>query len=104
MAGAITGIGNIQPPDIIRPGDGSAGSVAGAAGGDFRSVLAGAIDRVEKVQANASQAVDRYLSGEGEELHSAAMAAQRAELSLDLFLQVRNKVVSAYQEVMRMQL
>jgi flagellar hook-basal body complex protein FliE len=86
---------------MIRPADGSA---AGAAGGDFRSVLAGAIDRVEKVQANASQAVDRYLSGDGEELHSAAVAVQRAELSLDLFLQVRNKVVSAYQEVMRMQL
>jgi flagellar hook-basal body complex protein FliE len=32
------------------------------------------------------------------------MAAQRAELSFDLFLQVRNKVVSAYQEIMKMQM
>src|SRR5438067_16903 len=98
MAGAITGIGGIQPPEIIRP----AGSAS--ASGDFRSALAGAIDRVEKLQQNASQTVDRYLSGENEELHTAAVATQRAELALDLFLQTRNKVVSAYQEIMRMQL
>jgi len=101
MAGPITGIGNgiaaIQPAEMIP-----AGSGAGAA--DFKSVLSGAIDRVEQVQSNATQAVDRYLAGDNEELHTAAMAAQRAELSLDLFLQTRNKVVSAYQEIMRMQM
>jgi flagellar hook-basal body complex protein FliE len=96
MAGAITGIGGVKPVEIIRP----AGSPS--AGGEFRSVLAGAIDRVEKLQTNASQSVDRYLSGDGEELHTAALATQRAELALDLFLQTRNKVVSAYQEIMRM--
>ena len=101
MAGAITGIGGIggiQPPAIIQPAD------AASAGGDFRSILAGAVDRVEKLQSNATQAVDRYLAGDNEELHTAAVAAQRAELSLDLFLQTRNKVVSAYQEIMRMQM
>ena len=103
MAGALTGIlggvaGSIQPPAAIQP----AGS--GSAGGDFRSILAGAVDRVEKLQSSATQSVDRYLSGDNEELHTAAMAAQRAELSLDLFLQTRNKVISAYQEIMRMQM
>jgi flagellar hook-basal body complex protein FliE len=43
------------------------------------------------------------LSGGDEELHSVALAAQRADLQFNLFLQVRNKAVSAYQEVMRMQ-
>ena len=99
MAGAITGIGGIQPPELIRPAVSSP-----AAGGEFRSVLAGAIDKVEKLQAGAAQSVDRYLSGENEELHTAAMATQRAELALDLFMQTRNKVVSAYQEIMRMQM
>jgi flagellar hook-basal body complex protein FliE len=36
-------------------------------------------------------------------LHTTVLATQRAELSFDLFLQVRNKVVAAYQEIMRMQ-
>ena|SRR5215467_7525134 len=98
MAGAITGIGGIQPPQMIRP-EGSA-----SATGEFKSVLAGAIDRVEKLQSNASQAVDRFLTGDNEELHSAAIATQRAELALDMFVQTRNKVVSAYQEIMRMQM
>jgi flagellar hook-basal body complex protein FliE len=104
MAGAITGItsgiggtGNIRPAEPIQP----AGSSEGA---DFRSVLSGAIDRVEKLQTNAGQAVDRYLSGDNEDVHTAAMAVQRAEISLDMFLQTRNKVVSAYQEIMRMQM
>ena len=45
-----------------------------------------------------------FLLGENEELHKVAAATQQAELSFDLFLQVKNKVVQAYQEIMRMQL
>ncbi|HSU67443.1 MAG TPA: flagellar hook-basal body complex protein FliE [Tepidisphaeraceae bacterium] len=98
MAGPLTGIGGIKPAEIIRP------AAAESSSGEFRSLLAGAIQRVEKFQTDASQSVDRYLSGDGEELHTAALATQRAELALDLFLQTRNKVVSAYQEIMRMQM
>jgi flagellar hook-basal body complex protein FliE len=58
---------------------------------------------VESFQNNAQASVDQFLSGEGVELHQVALAAKQAELSFDLFLQVRNKVVSAYEEVMRMQ-
>jgi flagellar hook-basal body complex protein FliE len=72
--------------------------------GGFRDVLAGAIQNVEAFQQNASASVERLLSGEGEELHTAVMATQRAELSFEMFLQVRNKVVNAYQEIMRMQM
>jgi flagellar hook-basal body complex protein FliE len=70
--------------------------------GAFQDVLSNAIKDVEAFGQNASASVDRFLSGEGEELHSTILATQRAELSFDLFLQVRNKVVSAYQEIMRM--
>jgi len=44
------------------------------------------------------------MSGEGDDLHSTILASQRAELEFQMFMQVRNKVVSAYQEVMKMQL
>jgi len=50
----------------------------------------------------ASASVEQFLSGEGGELHSVVLATQRAELSFDLMLQMRNKIVSAYQEIMRM--
>ena len=71
--------------------------------GAFQSVLEGMIGRVEKSQSQAQQAVGNFVTGGNEELHSVALATQRAELEFDMFLQVRNKVVSAYQEIMRMQ-
>lgn len=83
-------------PEAIRPAGESRG------GGAFQDVLANAIQSVESFGQDASASVQRFLSGEGEELHSTIMATQRAELSFDLFQQVRNKVVSAYQEIMRM--
>jgi flagellar hook-basal body complex protein FliE len=76
---------------------------ATAAGKEFQSVFTDAVAKVESFQRNAQQSVDRFLSGEGEEIHSVALATEQASLSFDLFLQMRNKVVSAYQEVMRMQ-
>lgn len=71
---------------------------------DFSSILKSAIQRVESTGNNAAAAVDQFLSGEGGELHETVLATQRAALEFDMFMQVRNKVVSAYQEVMRMQL
>jgi flagellar hook-basal body complex protein FliE len=86
-------------PDTIRlasPSDSAAGS--------FADVFAGAVQSVEAVGKNATASVQRFLSGEGEELHTTILATQRAELSFEMFLQVRNKVVNAYQEIMRMQM
>ena len=85
-------------PDPIRLAGESSG------GGAFKDVLSSAIQSVESFGQDASSSVQRFLSGEGEELHTTIMATQRAELSFELFQQVRNKVVSAYQEIMRMQM
>lgn len=70
----------------------------------FRDVLGSAINEVEGARSNANQAIDKFLSGDGEDLHSTILASQRADLEFDMFLQVRNKIVSAYQEVMKMQM
>ena len=72
--------------------------------GAFRGVLEGTIQKVEQTRSQASQAVEGFLSGDGQELHTAILATQRADLAFELGLQVRNKVVSAYQEIMRMQM
>jgi flagellar hook-basal body complex protein FliE len=70
----------------------------------FRDALASAIQTVENSGQNAAAAVERFLSGDGEDVHTTVLAAQRAELAFEMFLQARNKVVSAYQEIMRMQM
>lgn len=92
----IPPVAPVAPP----PSPVSSGSAAGASFGSFFN---DAVSKVESFQQNAHASIERFLSGEGEELHQVALAAQHAELSFDLFLQVRNKVVAAYQEVMRMQ-
>ena len=71
--------------------------------GSFRNLMEGAIGGVEQSRTDAAQAVESFLAGEGGELHATLLATQRAELTLELFLQARNKVVEAYQEIMRMQ-
>ena len=97
MPGPILPISGVPMPEAVRPG----GVVST---GGFQDVFASAIHSVEAAEQNASASVDRFLSGEGEELHDTIMSVNRAELSFEMFLQVRNKVVGAYQEIMKMQL
>ncbi len=97
---------NASIPAIQAPsaaGLSGASSAAGASGGAaFQSAFDDAINKVEQFGQNAATSVNNFLSGEGEELHDVALKTQEAELSFDLFMQVRNKIVSAYQEVMKM--
>jgi len=91
-------------PHIALPALTPVASGVSGSGQEFQNILASSISGVEQKHAEAQTAVNKFLTGETEELHTAALAGQRAELSLELFLQVRNKVVQAYQEVMRMQM
>jgi flagellar hook-basal body complex protein FliE len=76
----------------------------GKSSGGFDAVFRDAVSTVDRLGGNASEGVQRMLSGEGGELHQVAVDAQKAQLAFELFLQVRNKVVEAYQEVMRSQI
>ena len=92
---------NLSIPPITPPAIG--GANPGPGGAAFGSVLASAIAKVDGYQQNAQASVERFLSGEGEELHHLAIASQQADLSFQLFMQLRNKVVTAYQQIMQMQ-
>jgi flagellar hook-basal body complex protein FliE len=96
----ISAIAPILP--VATPAAPQVGASGQASG--FQSMLEGIVGGVEQSQNQATQAVNSFLTGGNEELHSVALASQRASLEFELFMQVRNKVVSAYQEVMRMQL
>ena len=98
ITGAISSIRPITLPEVPQVG------TSNAQPGGFQAVLEGLVSGVEQSQNQAQQVVNNFLSGGNEELHSVALATQRASLEFELFMQVRNKVVSAYQEVMRMQL
>lgn len=72
--------------------------------GDFSSMLSSAMGNMDQSTKTAAGSVNSFLSGENEEVHSMVLETQRNELQFELFLQVRNKMVQAYQEVMRMQM
>ena len=75
---------------------------ASAPGPGFADALGAALQQVEGAQAAAKNAVSGFLtSGEGD-IHTIALASQRADVAVELFQQVRNKFVSAYQEIMKM--
>jgi|SRR5208283_480622 len=98
MTAPISSITPIEMPRLA--------SVANTAGqpGEFQSALSSAINSIESLQNNAASSVQQFLTGENEELHTTILATQKAELAFELGLQVRNKVVDAYQEIMKMQM
>ncbi|HUJ23054.1 MAG TPA: flagellar hook-basal body complex protein FliE [Bryobacteraceae bacterium] len=91
-----------MPAEIAGAGIQTPGTTKGS--GEFRDLMQGAIQKVEQTGNEATKAVEGFLAGDGQELHTAILATQRADLAFELGLQVRNKVVSAYQEIMRMQM
>jgi flagellar hook-basal body complex protein FliE len=99
MSAPISGISSIPLPEISSP------AAAGASGGgEFQDLLSQAIGGVERLRGDAHHAVEQFISGESSEVHTVALATQRAELAFETFVQLRNKVVSAYQAVMQMQI
>lgn len=96
MSLAISSLPSIPIAEPVKALDQTSG------GNEFRSLLNSAISTVENSRQAATQASEGFLKGENEELHSVILSTQKAELDLEMFLQVRNKIVQAYQEIMRM--
>ena len=83
---------------------GIASSGAGfAAGVPFAGMLQTMIQQTSVLDQKASQAVTGLLNGSGVEIHDAMIATQKADMAFELALQVRNKAVGAYQQMMGMQ-
>jgi flagellar hook-basal body complex protein FliE len=61
------------------------------------------MDDMQQLQGQAEAKVAGVLGGNGADVHSAMIAVEKADLSFQLMMQVRNKIVSAYQEISRMQ-
>ena len=97
MANTIQGL---PVPDL---GASTARATTGAGGqSDFFETLQGAMDQVEQLHQDAQGKVAGMLDGSGEDVHSAMIAVEKAGLAFEMMVQVRNKIVQAYQTVSQM--
>jgi flagellar hook-basal body complex protein FliE len=97
-------VGNtIQGLPQVGIGSGASGSTlrpAGTSGqSEFIDSLRNAMDQVGQLQSEADGRVAQLLTGNGQDVHSAMIAVEKANLAFQMMVQVRNKIVQAYQQV-----
>ncbi|MEW6542352.1 MAG: flagellar hook-basal body complex protein FliE [Nitrospirota bacterium] len=91
-------------PTLPVPVGEAAGAAAGPAqASGFLGTLKDAISKANEIQLEASQSVDQLLTGENQNVHQTMVALQKADVTFQLMMQIRNKIVSAYEEIQRMQ-
>lgn len=91
--------------DVAGAAPGQAGGIQGPGGtkaGDFTAALKGALDQVNGLQSEASTAATAFERGETTDIAAVMLAKQKASVSFEATLQVRNKLLSAYKDIMSM--
>ena len=79
------------------------GAAQGAPGEGFKELLTRHLDEVNQLQFEADRALRDLVTGQTDNLHGVIVAMTEADLSFRLMMQVRNKLLEAYNEIMRMQ-
>jgi len=70
----------------------------------FGEVLKTSVQEVNRLKTEADQAILDLAAGRGEGIHETMIALEKAAVSFELMMQVRNKIIGAYEEIMRMQI
>lgn len=94
----ITGIASSLSP---RPADTSAVSTARSG---FADIIKETIEQVNRAQNSGETAIQQMNTGRAESLHAVMIAVEEADISLKMLVQMRNKALGAYEEIMRMQI
>ena len=69
----------------------------------FKDILSNALDKVNTIQQQADVTIKQFATGEIEDIHQVMTAVEEANLALKLTIQIRNKILESYREIMRMQ-
>jgi flagellar hook-basal body complex protein FliE len=97
MSSSIQGLG--QKAFEIAGGSGSSLPREASGSSEFMNTLRNALDQVGQLQNEADTKVSQLLTGNGQDVHSAMIAVEKANLAFEMMVQVRNKIVQAYQQV-----
>ncbi len=95
MIDKIRGVSGITPPSQLQKKEKRE---------DFAKVLKEALEKVNEQQKKAEKMADDYAAGKISNIHEVIIEAEKASIALRLTVEVRNRIVEAYREIMRMQL
>jgi flagellar hook-basal body complex protein FliE len=93
----------LQPLQVTSPQPLAKNFSASEVGEQFGSFLTEAMNKLNAQQLSVDKLNDQFAKGEIADVHQLMIASEKASLGLELTIQVRNKVIDAYQEIMRMQ-
>ncbi|HUH66059.1 MAG TPA: flagellar hook-basal body complex protein FliE [Syntrophales bacterium] len=91
--------------DALQPstGVGKGRDISQKGESEFFAILKDKVNEINQLQLDADQAITKVEMGTSGSIHDAVIALEKADLSFRKMIQVRNKILEAYQEVMRMQ-
>ena len=98
----INSIGRVQGPGAPRKG--AKAQPAKANQPSFKETLNGFMKEVNQMQSKADESIKKMAAGEINDVHQVMNSVQEANLAFNMMMEIRNKVLDAYQEVMRMRL
>ncbi|MDR8394258.1 flagellar hook-basal body complex protein FliE [Aliifodinibius sp. S!AR15-10] len=75
-----------------------------SSGSSFADMLSEAVNSVDQTMKESNQKVENFVAGKTENVHDVMISMQRAQLSFQLMVEMRNKAIETYQEVSRMQI
>ncbi len=93
---SLARIGAVQPQAAVKA------STPAEVTKSFSSFLTDALDQVNKAQVESANLVDKFAAGQIQDVHQVMIAGQKSSIMLQMTMQVRNKVIESYQEIMRM--
>ncbi|MET0783308.1 MAG: flagellar hook-basal body complex protein FliE [Leifsonia flava] len=99
---AIGAVGTVTPVALVQPPT-TADAADSAANSTFPASMTGAVDELQKLQGTSDSLAVAAVTGDLSDIHTATIAATRAQVTMELVAAVRNKGVDAFNEIMRMQ-
>ena len=106
--GAFGTSGSMSSSKIQREMESSGMDVSGISGegikeSGFLDMLKSSIQEVNQHQIQSDHAISNLIAGRSKNIHETMLSVERADASLKLMMQVRNKIIDGYREIMRMQ-
>lgn len=71
--------------------------------GSFVEILKESINKASEIEKEADKEIQRLATMESKDIHSTMIAVEKADMTFQLMMQIRNKIIDAYEEIMRMQ-